>query len=71
MAKRASKTTVLTVFDGGPLDDEERHIDAGKSEIWITSEDGARHLYERVHTERLFPDGRRAVILRWRGRDRR
>jgi hypothetical protein len=59
---------VLVVLDGGPRDGTEYVIDADVVEVRVTMADGSLHLYERVPTERIFPDGRRLVIFRWRGR---
>jgi len=58
----------LSVLDGGPGDGRERMVRAETVAFRMKADDGSRHLYERVPTERILPDGRRAVIFRWRGR---
>jgi hypothetical protein len=58
---------VLAVLDGGPIDGEEDVIDARTVQLVAPTDDGSLQLYERVHTDRILSDGRRAVIFRWRG----
>jgi hypothetical protein len=58
----------LAVLDGGPGDGREHMVRAETIAFRMNGDDGSRHLYERVPTERVLPDGRRAVIFRWRGR---
>lgn len=62
-----SPAMVLAVFDGGPGDGQEHLIEPETDTVSVVA-DCSWHLYERVHTERILPDGRRAVIFRWRGR---
>ncbi len=64
-----SRIKVLAVLDGGPVDGEEDEIDSRTVQLVVPTDDGSLHLYERVDTERILSDGRRAVIFRWRGRD--
>ena len=65
---RRITTKVLAILDGGPGDGEQDVVDSRTVHLVVKVGDGSCHLYERVHTERLMPDGRRAVIFRWRGR---
>ncbi len=62
-----STATLLAVFDGGPGDGQEHVMDAATVEVTVDL-DHSLHLYERVPSERMLSDGRRAVILQWRGR---
>ncbi len=50
-----------------PVTAKEHVMDAETVEVTVDL-DHSLHLYERVPTERILTDGRRAVILRWRGR---
>ena len=68
MGHGGNETKVFAVLDGGPGDGQEDVVDSRTVQLVVTMADGSHHLYERVHTERLLPDGRRAVIFRWRGR---
>ena len=68
MGQPRIKTKVLAVLDGGPGDGEQDVVDFRTVQLVVTMADDSCHLYERVHTERLLPDGRRAVIFRCRGR---
>jgi hypothetical protein len=50
---------LLAVFDGGPRDGQEDVIEADTLQLRVSVGDGSHHLYERVPTERILPDGRR------------
>jgi len=59
--------TIPAILDGGPGDGQEHAANATAIQLRVTMADRSRHLYERVHAEQVLPDGRRAVIFRWRG----
>ena len=60
--------TTLAVFDGGPGDGHEHIILAESQRVSVSLTDCSWHLYVRVPVERTLSDGRRAVVLQWRGR---
>jgi hypothetical protein len=69
VSRSGAKTKVLAILDGGPREGDENVIDPRTVQLVVNADDGSLHLYERVHTARILPDGRRAVIFRWRGRE--
>jgi hypothetical protein len=58
---------MVAVRDGGPGDGQKHVLNVAAFALRIHEDDGSRHLYERVAAVRILPDGRRAVVFRWRG----
>ena len=58
----------LAVLNGGPMDGREHDVEPGALELWVVMTDGQRHRYRRTGATEARPDGRRARVFAWLGR---
>jgi hypothetical protein len=57
------------VFDGGPVDGREHHVEPDTTELLVVMEDGARFLYAACARVQALPDGRVVPVFEYRGRE--